>query len=304
MLRAKELIRASRSNNTYKSYDARWLHYSQFCSSINIDVFPPTEASIILYLSYFADTFSYSVANISVYAIAAKAKDAGFRNPTKSHAIKCILKTFKKKSGINQNAKQALNPAQLVEVINSCRGVNAFRDACFISIAVFGMLRISEVALLSREDLNFDESHLEITIKKSKTDQVGVGRKVFIQRQQIGLFCAIRILEFYLAQSNIRSGFIFPSPKTSNKNLSISRMRQIFKTIITELGWDSQFFSTHSFRKTGATIAASNNVDRSVIMRHGGWASDAVDLYINSNRTFGSTTTEAIANSLSFLPAS
>lgn len=76
-------------------------------------------------------------------------------------------------------------------------------------------------------------------------------------------------------------------------------MRKILKTCIAELGLDPSNYSTHSLRKAGATIAANENIPKDFIQAHGGWKSDAVNIYIKANETYGKSISASISSSLS-----
>ncbi len=52
------------------------------------------------------------------------------------------------------------------------------------------------------------------------------------------------------------------------------------KTVLKRIGQDPSLFSTHSFRRGGATYCFQSKVPSELIKLHGDWASDAYLLYL------------------------
>lgn len=70
-----------------------------------------------------------------------------------------------------------------------------------------------------------------------------------------------------------------PADKSSlaiyfNKNICYSTARSIVLDAIRPFVDDVTCYGTHSFRRGGATQAANNSVDSSLLMRHGRWVSE------------------------------
>ena len=59
-----------------------------------------------------------------------------------------------------------------------------------------------------------------------------------------------------------------------------SMLRNHLRQILSYLNLDSQTFTFHTFRRSGATLAFNLDVDMEKIKRHGTWCSDAVNTYI------------------------
>ena len=57
------------------------------------------------------------------------------------------------------------------------------------------------------------------------------------------------------------------------------------KTIVSIIGYDPKNFSTHSFRRGGATHAFRSNVPSELIKEHGDWSSDAYLVYLEFSFT-------------------
>ena len=57
--------------------------------------------------------------------------------------------------------------------------------------------------------------------------------------------------------------------RKSNVNLSYSRAREIFRSALSELGFNSSDFGLHSFRTDGASAAVQNNIFDRLFKMHG-----------------------------------
>ena len=71
------------------------------------------------------------------------------------------------------------------------------RNTTLIVIALFGLLRDSELKDLHGQDVHSFSDRRELLIRKSKCDQLRSGNKVLIARLG-GQFCPVHLLEQYL----------------------------------------------------------------------------------------------------------
>ena len=69
-----------------------------------------------------------------------------------------------------------------------------------------------------------------------------------------------------------------------NVPLSYTRVRELFKNSLQELGLNSTLFGMHSLRSGGVSAAANSGINERLIKAHGRWASDrSKDGYIKDN---------------------
>jgi len=72
-----------------------------------------------------------------------------------------------------------------------------------------GGFRRSEVAALNVADVRFERRGAVVTLRRSKTDQIGAGREVEIPQLRTAALCAIVALRDWLAAARIVDGPIF-----------------------------------------------------------------------------------------------
>ena len=71
-----------------------------------------------------------------------------------------------------------------------------------------------------------------------------------------------------------------------------SRIRKVLSSINLHMGYPKNFFTFHTFRRSGATLADNSHVPIHQIQHHGSWTSDCVWRYIKQDQKLG----EDIAN--------
>ena len=164
-----------------------------------------------------------------------------------------------------------------------------------------GFLRIDELLDVKLNHMKIQESHLEIVILKSKTDQHREGHVVYISRIK-SEYCPVKYLEVYLQKTKLgisndkESPLIRPIFKTKSghkisktKGISYSRIRKIFKGYISEITATPENFGLHSLRSGGASAAASNSISNRLISKQGRWSSekDCVVKILTASNTLG-----------------
>ena len=158
-----------------------------------------------------------------------------------------------------------------------------FLLTCLLGFA--GFLRIDELLDVKLKHIKIQESHLEIVIPKSKTDQHREGHVVYISRIKSD-YCPVKYLEVYLKKAKLDISNDKESPlicrifKTKSghkisktKGISYSRIREIFKDYISEITTTPENFGLHSLRSGSASAAANNGISDRLISKHGRWFS-------------------------------
>jgi integrase len=89
-----------------------------------------------------------------------------------------VLSGIRRRFGARQEAKAAILTPELRRMVRALPATLAgVRDAAMLLVGFAGAFRRSELAALDREDLDFGDLGLILAIRRSKTDQAGIGRK-------------------------------------------------------------------------------------------------------------------------------
>ena len=158
-----------------------------------------------------------------------------------------------------------------------------FLLTCLLGFA--GILRIDELLNVKLKHTKLQESHLEIVIPKSKTDQHRERHVVYISRIKLER-CLVKYLEAYLQKTKLDISNDKESPlicrifKTKSghkisktKGISYSRIREIFKGSISEITATPRNFGLHSLKSSDAAAAATNGISDRIISKQGCWLS-------------------------------
>ena len=160
------------------------------------------------------------------------------------------------------------------------------------SITFFSFCRSGEVTVpsessydprihLSLQDVKCDNSRnpkvLSILLKRSKTDQLCRGVKVYVGRTNDDL-CPVQAFLTYLKLRGPSQGPLFRWK--SGAPLTRERFVEAVRSALTSAGIDARSFSGHSFRIGAASTAAAAGLEDSLIQTLGRWKSDAYLLYV------------------------
>ena len=161
-------------------------------------------------------------------------------------------------------------------------------------VAFFGFFRLGELLLPSRDAFN-PRLHLawgdvavdnvrnprmvRCHLKQSKTDQLGRGVDVVLERTGLEL-CPVAAVLGYIALRGDQSGPFFLT--TAKTPLSKPDFISKFRTVLGRLGLPAEDYAGHSFRIGAATSAALAGVEDSMIQLLGRWQSAAFLRYIKT----------------------
>jgi integrase len=139
------------------------------------------------------------------------------------------------------------------------------RNRAILLLGFAGALRRSELVALNVEDFEWTAEGVLITIRRSKTDQEGLGRKVAIPRGEHA--CPVAALGAWLDAAGITEGAIFRrvlnkrAQRVTDRRLASRNVAAIVKQGAARLGFDPATFGGHSLRSGLVTIAVKRGVN-------------------------------------------
>src|SRR5262249_12646788 len=123
-----------------------------------------------------------------------------------------------------------------------------------------GAFRRSELVGLDVADLDFGNDGLTVTLRRSKTDQEGQGRKVGIPYGSNPQTCPVRSLRAWIEVSAIVVGPVFRSVDRHGRvqpaRLGGGDVARVVKKLARRAGLDAAKYAGHSLRAGHATSAA------------------------------------------------
>lgn len=221
---------------------------------------------------------------------------AGIPSPSSSPFIQATLEELKRNLAKPVCKKSPFTVEMLQSIVRDANKTNTLSSlhlAAICLIAFAGFLRFDELANIRPCDLEIREDYVTIQIPHSKTNQMRQGNKVVVARMGSET-CPVAMLEAYIRRGDIQMDsdlklFIPISSGRCQKlwatgGITCSRMRELLKNKLEELGFPSAEFSLHSLRAGGATAAAAAGVPDRVFKKHGHWKSEtAKDGYIEGS---------------------
>ena len=293
-----ETVLKSRADSTTKKYLGAFRRWKQWALKHGAKSFPVDGKYLALYLQYIGETSgSKSAVEEAVHAIAWIHSAAGVNSPTSSPFITIILEGLHRSLARPVTKKAPVNIEMLAAMVDDTRKnetLSNVRLSTVCLLAFAGFLRFDEISKLCPIDLTIDEDKLIIKIRSSKTDQWRKGNEVVISRMGSAT-CPVGMLERYLSLGKINLDdrrYLFRGiTKTKNGeslrvsgSLTYSRLRELLRTKLAQLGYDPDKFGIHSLRAGGATRAANAGIPDRLFKRHGRWKSEtAKDGYIEDS---------------------
>ena len=170
--------------------------------------------------------------------------------------------------------------------LGCCRKTRRFSDPAFA-----GAFRRSELVALDFADLTFNRDGLIVTLRRSKTDQEGAGRKVGIPYGSNPDTCPVRAVQSWLEQASDTDGLAFRSVNRHGKvppdGLAPLDVARIVKKLTQRAGLDPVKYAGHSLRAGHATSAAiAGASERSIMNQTGHRSVQMVRRYIRDGSLF------------------
>ena len=295
----KSTILSSRAASTTSKYVNAFLRWKRWAQQYEgFEVVPAKEAEFALYLQFVsASTASKAAVEEAVNGVSWVQQLAGFPPLSDSPFISIVLDGLQRRLAKPTIRKEPVSNEMIVALVNSLGKSPTLSDvrlvaACMLAFSAF--LRYDELARLRCSDVAFHDTHMEVHITSSKTDQYRQGNKVIVARTGSHT-CPVAMLERYYAMglitkdAKLRLFRGITSTRVgerlrSHGSLSYTRLRELFLQKLTSLGFDAKQFGLHSLRAGGATAAAQAGVPDRLFKRHGRWRSEsAKDGYVKDS---------------------
>jgi integrase len=174
--------------------------------------------------------------------------------------------------------KEPLLTAEVRRIVETLPGgLLGIRDAALLLLGYAGGFRRSELAYLAVEDIETCEDGLKILLRRSKTDQIGEGRKIGIPWGSDPRTCPVRAFGRWIEAGGIVAGPLFRNVdrhgNLAARAITPQVVRLVVKRACRTAGLDEHRFAAHSLRSGLATQAALNGASERAIMRQTGHTS-------------------------------
>jgi integrase len=281
-----DYVRESLAENTRIAYLSDLAHFESWGGPI-----PAAPETIAEYLVAHADVLSVATLNRRLAALSKVHASRGLSNPTSVEVVKATLRGLRRVKGTAQRQATPLIKEDLFVALEAMGSrLKDVRDRALLLIGFAGGFRRSELIGLNCDDVVLVRQGLEVTLRRSKTDQNGAGRKIGIPHGR-GRWCPVAALEEWFAASGIGEGALFRPVdrhhRVGPKRLSAEAVCLVVRQRVEAAGIDPGNYSGHSLRAGLATSAAQAGVSSWKIRQQTGHASDAMlSRYIRDGEIF------------------
>jgi integrase len=268
-------VEASISDNTRRAYVADLAHFKAWGGTI-----PSSDAVVARYLAEQVDSLSVATLVRRLATISRAHAAKGLSSPTASALVRATMQGIKRSRGTAQTEAKPLIRDDLFALLE-CTGNDrkSIRDRALLLTGFAGGFRRSELVGLDLGDIEHVRQGLIVHLRRSKTDQLGAGRKIAIPFGRTR-WCPVNAIDHWLQVSGIDAGPLFrPINRhghVQDQRLSGEAVSIIVKDRLLKAGIDPSGFSGHSLRAGFATSAAMAGASNWKIRQQTGHRSDAM----------------------------
>jgi site-specific recombinase XerD len=259
---AKDFARAEKAESTRRAYQSDFSLFAAWCTARLIPALPASPETVAAFLAAEAARgIKPSSIGRRVAAVRHAHKLAGRDAlPTDSEIVKATVRGIRRTIGGAHARKTPATADKVMAMATTAGGdLKGLRDSALILLGFAGAFRRSELVALDVADLEFCEGGLRVRIRRSKTDQEGVGVTIAIVRGSMA--CPVQALRTWLAAAGITDGPVFrtvaPGGRIGNGRLSDRSVANVVKASARRVGLNANEFSGHSLRSGFLTSAAA-----------------------------------------------
>ena len=284
---------AAFADSTKNNLLIQWETFIMFCLYFKMKIFPTSANTLCLFAQFLSRTFK-SVGAIRNYISGTRLLNILQRHPCPSFSDIDLRLSLK---GLNRLKSRAVHQAfpmtpyilsQIYNRLDFSRVVDTVMWA-LCTLAFFTLSRKSNLVATSshsfdrqlrRADIKLCTFGILVHFNWSKTIQFRE-RRLSIPVVSIpgSVLCPVRayfnmIKRIKVPQSS--PAFVWPN----NKGVTYKQFHTFLRSYLTKLGYDCTKYSSHSFRRGGATWAFQNGVPVESIQNLGDWHSDSYKRYL------------------------
>lgn len=249
--------------------------FVDWCAAQGLESFPSRIETVCLFVEDQGRRLVPTTVRRRLVAIGKVHRLMGMFDPTRDEEVRLSLRRVIRSRKKPPQQARGLSRAQLSEVLSAQPETGwGLRDRAILALGFEMLGRRSEIAALRDSDLDWrPDGTLRVTIRRSKTDQAGMGRYVFTSRY------AARVVANWIAWRGRGFDFLFCpiyQGRAVRRELNAVTVRRAIQKGATLAGLDmASEFRGHSLRVGAAQELLCAGFDTVAIMRAGGWKSVA-----------------------------
>lgn len=275
-----ELLGRAGASATGRAYAGDWESFISWCKAAGRAALPASAESVELYLVHEAQRGQrlYTLRR-RLTGIRAAHRAAGAKPPGSAGALKLLRELARDGKG-RPSPKRALTVDELGQMVRELdvRDPRGKRDRAILLLGFAAGLRRSELSGLDLADVRLDRRGVELTIRRSKTDQEGRGRTVAVWSAKQRALCPVLAVRAWIEARGRWAGPLFTrwrGETETRERLSGDSVNDIVQRAASDAGLDGSAFGAHSLRAGCVTAAVKAGAPLPAIMARTGHRSIA-----------------------------
>ncbi len=202
----RDFIRASKAESTIRGYRADWRAFCVWCESHSLCPLPASPETVASFIAECAARLKVGSIQRRLNAIAEAHKAVGVESPTHHPMVTNTMKGIRRTKGTAPVQKAPTLTDDIRAMVDATdTGIIGTRDRALLLLGFAGAFRRSELVGLDVEDCTFGKDGLTVALRRSKTDQDGVGRKIGIPYGSNPDTCPVRTIQAWLEIAGINT---------------------------------------------------------------------------------------------------
>lgn len=264
---------------TVRAYRSAWDDWLAYAAETGLPGTIPVESGYLLAWLSACEGRGLSMSSLRrrVGAMRAAHRFLGQRSPTDDPKVGLFLKAASRRAaerGRVRTPKRAVTGEILKRMLGTLRGSRAVRNRAILLVGYVSGCRRGELAALEWRDVTREGDGIVLLIRRSKTDQEGVGRRAGLPRGEDPELCPVRALEALWASAG--SADLLAPPDARVFRCSAETIANVVKRACARAGLDPADFAAHSLRRGMITEARRAGVHNAHIMHQSGHRSEAM----------------------------
>lgn len=266
-------INGAYAPSTIRAYRANFERFIFFCQDVSAPALPTDSETVAEYIQNLTKSGLKSASiRLAIASISTIHKLNQFSDPTQSPDAKLELRKAHRTLG--RASKQAVGitapilKKKIGTITNNLRGK---RDRAILIVAYDSLCRRSELVSVKIEDIEqgFAGMPMRIKLRRSKTDQEGVGKKLAIKpNTQLAI-------THWMEAANISTGFLFRgigNDGSISSSLNPGQINRIYKRLAIAASISEKGISGHSIRVGAAQDLVKSGISLPQLMALGRWS--------------------------------
>lgn len=262
------LKRRTRASATHVAYECDWRQFAAWCESAGRASLPASGETLALYVtSRLQDGRRTTTVGRQVAAIAFRHRAENRAVPDRTEAL-AVLSGARLQRQEQPRQRLALTGAMVRKIgarLLRLDTAAAARSRALLSLGIATALRRSNLVALDVADVAFvPRKGLVVSVRRSKTDQVGRGRVIGVFRGAHESTCPVRCLRAWLAFRGSEPGPLFTRMREhgpTRERVGPRWVHEEVKAAVASIGVASEGYGAHSLRASCVTLAHNSGTD-------------------------------------------